>query len=101
MRSSLVMTIFGAALLSASCGDTKPAVTNAASAAPAPVAKPVVAEPVVEAGLVATGPIIVEHQVEMTAQRDGILEKIYFDAPARVKAGTLLAQLDGRQIAAN
>ena len=37
----------------------------------------------------------------MAAQRDGIVEKIYFDAPARVKAGTLLAQLDGRQIAAN
>ena len=54
-----------------------------------------------DAGLVASGPIIVEHQVELSAQRDGEVKKIYFDAPARVKAGTLLAELDGRQIEAN
>jgi RND family efflux transporter MFP subunit len=48
-----------------------------------------------------SGPIIVEHQVDLTAQRDGILSKIFFDAPARVKAGTILARLDDRQIAAN
>ena len=42
-----------------------------------------------------------EHQVELTAQRDGIVEKIYADAPSRVKAGRLLAQLDDRQITAN
>jgi RND family efflux transporter MFP subunit len=29
------------------------------------------------------------------------VEKIFFDAPARVKSGTLLAELDGRQIQAN
>ncbi len=29
------------------------------------------------------------------------MNKIYFDAPARVKAGTVLAQMDDRQIAAN
>jgi RND family efflux transporter MFP subunit len=50
---------------------------------------------------VVSGPIIVEHQVDLTAQRDGIVEKIFFDAPARVKSGTLLAELDGRQIQAN
>jgi RND family efflux transporter MFP subunit len=54
-----------------------------------------------DAALSVSGPIIVEHQVELTAQRDGILEKIYFDAPARVKAGALLAQLDDRQIRSN
>jgi len=47
------------------------------------------------------GPLIVEHQVEVTAQRDGTLAKIKTDAGARVKAGTLLAQLDDRQITAN
>jgi RND family efflux transporter MFP subunit len=54
-----------------------------------------------DTGLIVSGPIIVEHQVDLTAQRDGVLAKIYFDAPARVKAGTMLAQLDDRQIAAN
>jgi RND family efflux transporter MFP subunit len=51
--------------------------------------------------MVVSGPIIVEHQVEMTAQRDGIITKIYCDAPARVKAGTVLAHMDDRQLAAN
>jgi membrane fusion protein, multidrug efflux system len=97
-------------LLAAGCGDEKAStgsVTNAAAAtspAPAPVAnKPTAAvagEPG-DAGLVVSGPIIVEHQVELSAQRDGELLKIYFDAPARVKAGTLLAKLDDRQILAN
>ncbi len=48
-----------------------------------------------------SGPLIVEHQLEITAQRDGTLAKIKADAGARVKAGTLLAQLDDRQITAN
>jgi len=103
MRSMLVPIALVAVFLAAGCDDTKtaaPGVTNAA-AAPAPAAK---AAPPVEAadqGLVVSGPIIVEHQVDLTAQRDGVLAKIFFDAPARVKAGTMLAQLDDRQITAN
>jgi len=96
-----------AALLLAGCGDDKApsgSVTNAAGPAPAPVQlKPVVplAGDPADAPLVVSGPIIVEHQVELTAQREGLVQKIYFDAPARVKTGTLLAELDGRQIQAN
>ena len=48
-----------------------------------------------------SGPLIVEHQVEVTAQREGTLVRIRTEAGARVKAGTLLAQLDDRQINAN
>jgi RND family efflux transporter MFP subunit len=66
--------------------------------APNPAPEPV---EVVDTAITVSGPIIVEHQVEMTAQRDGVVEKIFFDAPARVKAGTLLAKLDDRQISAN
>jgi RND family efflux transporter MFP subunit len=51
--------------------------------------------------LTVSGPIIVEHQVDVTAQRDGLLSKILVDAPVRVKAGTILARMDDRQIAAN
>jgi len=79
-------------------------VTNAASpvTVPAPPKPevPKVSEPA-DAGLSVSGPIIVEHEVDLTAQRDGLIRKIYADAPARVKAGTLLAELDGRQIQAN
>ncbi|HUN64452.1 MAG TPA: efflux RND transporter periplasmic adaptor subunit [Candidatus Sulfotelmatobacter sp.] len=105
MRSAMAAVALGAALACVSCGESKPmvtGVTNAASA-PAPAPTPIKAAPPVEAdpGLVVTGPIIVEHQVDVTAQRDGVLQKILVDAPARVKVGTVLAQLDDRQITAN
>jgi RND family efflux transporter MFP subunit len=45
--------------------------------------------------------LIVEHQVDVTAQRDGIVATIAVDTDRRVKAGTLLGTLDGRQLTAN
>jgi membrane fusion protein, multidrug efflux system len=103
MRSMIVPIATVAALLAAGCGDSKtaaPDVTNASSA-PAPVTKAALPVEAADPGLVVSGPIIVEHQVDLTAQRDGVLAKVFFDAPARVKAGTVLAQLDDRQITAN
>jgi RND family efflux transporter MFP subunit len=107
MRKEWLLVGLGAALLASGCGDEKaPAgsVTNAA----APTGVPVQPKPAAlkatepgDAGLSVSGPIIVEHQVDLTAQRDGLIQKIYVDAPARVKAGALLAELDGRQIQAN
>ena len=105
MRSLMVPIALGTALLAAGCGDSKTSAPDATNAAAVPVPVPATrTAPLVEAadtGLIVSGPIIVEHQVDLTAQRDGVLAKIYFDAPARVKAGTMLAQLDDRQIAAN
>jgi RND family efflux transporter MFP subunit len=103
MRSLILAVALGAALLEASCGDDKPATPSVTNAAPSPVMAPNAAPPSQppDSGLVVSGPIIVEHQVEVTAQRDGVLSKIFFDAPARVKSGTILAELDDRQIATN
>jgi membrane fusion protein, multidrug efflux system len=103
MRSLIVAMALCAALLGVGCGDGKtaaPAVTNAAPL-PAPVPKSAAPVEAADTGLIVSGPIIVEHQVEITAQRDGVLAQIFFDAPARVKVGTILARLDDRQIAAN
>jgi RND family efflux transporter MFP subunit len=106
MRSVLLVIMLGAAFLAMACGDTKPVSSGVTSAASSPAPSVTTAVPApsaesVESSIVVSGPIIVEHEVELTAQRDGVLEKIYFDAPARVKAGALLAQLDDRQLAAN
>jgi membrane fusion protein, multidrug efflux system len=105
MRSRLAVVLCGLALLFAGCGDEKTAVSGVANAAaaptPTPTAKATPAADAPDTGLLVSGPIIVEHQVDITAQRDGVLAKVLFDAPARVKAGTILAQMDDRQIAAN
>jgi membrane fusion protein (multidrug efflux system) len=107
MRREWMLVGLGAALLVNGCGDEKTPASGVANAA-APAATPVPTKPAapkasepVDAALTVSGPIIVEHEVDLTAQRDGLIQKIYVDAPARVKAGALLAELDGRQIQAN
>jgi membrane fusion protein, multidrug efflux system len=111
MRRMRIFWAVGAVLFAAGCGDEKPvapATTNAAASPPA------ASTPATDAAtstapmadtrdstLVATGPIIVEHQFDLTAQRDGIVARIFFDDSSRVKAGDLLAQLDDRQITAD
>ena len=50
---------------------------------------------------VASGPLVVEHQVDVMAQRDGMVSKILVDSGTRVKAGQTLATLDDRQISAD
>jgi membrane fusion protein, multidrug efflux system len=102
MRSLNLPMALCAALLGAGCGSAAsdaPAITNAAS--PPPASKAAAAVETADTTLSVSGPIIVEHQLDVTAQRDGLLSKILVDAPARVKAGTVLARLDDRQIAAN
>ena len=104
MRRAWMWAGVGVAWWMMGCGDDRPATPSVTNAAASPAPTKTVAAPAAEPsspGLVVSGPIIVEHQVDLTAQRDGILEKIYFDAPVRVKSGTLLAELDGRQLAAN
>jgi RND family efflux transporter MFP subunit len=103
MRSSFLLIAITAVLLTTGCGGTKqPEVANAAPS-PVAVVTPAPQVPAVkdDAAIVVSGPIIVEHQLELTAQRDGVIAKIYFDTPARMKAGALLAQMDDRQVVAN
>ena len=49
----------------------------------------------------ATGPIIVENEVDVTAQRDGIIAKLTAEPGTAVRKGQLLANLDDRQISAD
>ncbi|HTQ95969.1 MAG TPA: efflux RND transporter periplasmic adaptor subunit, partial [Candidatus Acidoferrum sp.] len=100
----LVAATVVAAFLIVSCDDIRtdaPAITNATPLPVQPTAKAILPSEPVEKALQVAGPIIVEHQVDVTAQRDGVLAKVFFDAPKRVNAGTVLACLDDRQTAAN
>jgi membrane fusion protein, multidrug efflux system len=105
MCCAIACGLAGLAVLTTGCGSDKPApsVSNASSLPEKTTATanpPAPHEPV-NSSLIVSGPIIVEHQVDLTAQRDGVIAKIFSDVPARVKAGALLAKLDDRQITAN
>jgi len=49
----------------------------------------------------ASGPIVVENQVDVAAQRAGVVTQILADAGTRVRQGQLLAKLDDRQLNAD
>jgi RND family efflux transporter MFP subunit len=87
-------------LLEAGCGEKRPE-TVAAASPPTTSEGLTEVQPKAEQALIATGPLIVEHQVDVTAQRDGVVSVITTEAGARVRAGTALAHLDDRQLSAN
>jgi len=90
------------------CGDQEET-PSAAQAASAPEKKSMAAPgtarmPAEDASapeLSVTAPLIVEHQVDVMAQRDGIIAKISVDTGTRVGPSRVLAQLDDRQLMAN
>jgi RND family efflux transporter MFP subunit len=103
MRSCLELVTIVALLLVVGCGDSKSETSPATNAKPVPAAQPLATPTPPEAtdtSVVVSGPIIVEHQVEITAQREGLIDKIFLDAPTRVKAGAILAHMDDRQLKA-
>jgi RND family efflux transporter MFP subunit len=100
--TTLLLGMFATAFL-AGCGDQKTDAStaqppSATAASPAPSAS---AAPISPDEILVTGPLIVEHQVDVTAQRDGVVAKVFADAGARAGTGTLLARLDDRQLTAN
>src|SRR5271165_4746934 len=102
MAKKLWILALAAGLL-AGCGDVKSDSSAAPVTSPTPAPAPTMAPPVAasDEGFTASGPLIVEHQLEISAQREGVISKINVEAGQRVKAGTLLAQLDDRQVNAN
>jgi len=53
------------------------------------------------ADYIASGPIVVENQIELAAQRDGVVAEVLVETGASVKKGQLLARLDDRQLTAD
>ena len=110
MESKTIFLLFafmGTIFLAAGCSEKKPE-TVAAAPAPAPSALstnspggPAEVHPKSDEPLIVTAPLIVEHQVDVTAQRDGVVSTISSEPGARVKPGTTLAHLDDRQLSAN
>jgi RND family efflux transporter MFP subunit len=96
-----ILPIFALGLVQFGCSDSRPSEVNAASRAVTPVSipAPVVAQR--EPFFVASGPLIVEHQVDLAAQRDGVIAEVHAEPGLMVRTGQLLAQLDDRQATAD
>lgn len=99
MTKRVAFTVLLAASLMAGvgCDSSRPAPVQASS--PKPVALPPAAPP--SQTLLASGPLVVENQVDVAAQRDGVVARVDVDAGTPVRKGQLLGMLDDRQIAAD
>jgi RND family efflux transporter MFP subunit len=101
---SVVSVCFFAAAV-AGCSSTRPtgdsAAVVAASAAARPVAETVnhPAQATAPDDLVVTGPVTTEQQLDVVAQRSGVIASLDADVDMGVRSGQLLAQLDDRQLA--
>ena len=99
-RAVRILPVVAVSLLLVACGENAAHEVSAAaplSAAPLKTAP----APAQEDMLVASGPLVVEHQVDVEAQRDGLVSKIISDTGSRVQRGQLLASFDDRQITAD
>ncbi len=83
-----------------SCSDSSDT-AKVAAAAPAP--RPTAPVPAVldESDFVASGPVVVENQVDVAALREGVIVSILAEPNTRVRKDQLLALLDDRQISAD
>jgi membrane fusion protein, multidrug efflux system len=93
-----MILVLTAAACGCGCDDGRPAAAAAAPAAPAKISAQSAIQP---EGVSASGPLIVDHQVDVAAQRDGVVVKILAEPGKTVKTGDLLAQLDDQQIASD
>jgi len=97
-RILVAISLGWALLLFTGCSSQTPDRVSAATA-PAPSATiPAPDPPATEKPFTVSGPLIVEHQLDLLAQREGIVANLNSDVGARVNAGDLLAQLDDRQL---
>ncbi|MGE5205859.1 MAG: efflux RND transporter periplasmic adaptor subunit [Chlamydiota bacterium] len=99
--STVLLAILMAGMVA--CSDSGPqAVTPVLAAAePSPAPAPAAAPPASRAAtFVASGPLLVENQVDLSAQRAGVVAKILADVGQSVRQGQLLASLDDRQLLA-
>lgn len=98
--------ILSAGFFASGCNETKPA-QAADTAHAAPTTSKAEPGPRSEApsksddGFIASGPLVVEHQVDVATQRDGVVAQILADSGSLVKEGEILALLDDRQVTAD
>ena len=100
--SGLALVLLCAAFLPwLACSEKGTEVAAAPSPPPSGTPAPAASISAGDSGFTVSGPLIVEHQLDVLAQRDGVVVKLRSEAGAHVRAGDLLAQLDDRQLTAD
>lgn len=96
-RAPKLGLVLAATLALSSC-QSKPAPSSAVAPAAVKAAAPP-APPVSEdRAYIASGPLVVENQVDVAAQREGVVARTQAEPGATVRKGQLLATLDDRQL---
>lgn len=95
----LVLIILALACALTACSDQNPE-TASAAALPSPPASKTSPVPVNDS-LTVSGPLIVEHELDVLTQREGVIASLRADVGSRVKSGEVLAQLDDRQLSSD
>lgn len=96
----LALPFLGVILNFTACSDNDPETAAAAPSISSPASKtPPPATP--DNMYSFSGPLIVEHQLDVLAQRDGVISKLNGEVGTRVSAGDVLAELDNRQLVAD
>ena len=103
MKTGMIapIVLWVAATTACSSSPAAPGITvaEAANASPSVSAKSATSADAND--ILASGPIIVEDQVDVASQRDGMITKVFAEPGTAVKKGQLLAALDDRQISAD
>ena len=103
IRRSTYLLMAAFALALAGCGDSSHAPDSTSAAPPPsvpvpsrPSAPPAAAKPSEPNDVLSV--LSVEHQVDLSSERDGVVTSIAKDEGAAVKAGEILGQLDDRTL---
>jgi membrane fusion protein, multidrug efflux system len=97
---SVLIALFGVTVLLSGCSSNAPIAAEAALA-PKPAAETTTSPQTAPTDYIASGPIVVENQVDLAAQRDGVVAEVFVETGTLVKKGQLLARLDDRQLTAD
>jgi len=96
-----LLAMFVVTVLLPACS-SNPTPAGAAASLPSKPAAETTSQPQpVPTDYIASGPIVVEDQVELAAQRDGVVAEVFVETGVPVKEGQFLARLDDRQLTAD
>jgi RND family efflux transporter MFP subunit len=92
--SGLTVSLYGCSSSPVPAGAAALSVSKPAAEITSPAQAP-------SADYIASGPIVVENQVDLAAQRDGVVVQVFVETGTSVKTGQILARLDDRQLTAD